>query len=266
MRPMEWRPTIVYALSRSRNIFLAFLCTFFALAAALRAKLGDGPTASSIHGGANANEGSESAMADIVAYNALALVFAVSSGVLGLRAWLGPASDIGGSPMSRMYAPCAKTESLCVLTAGYELFNLIGVVVLPEYRSLAFVGHHATTFLLGIMSLHPWCHYYSSFFFGVASVSSIPLCLGELLAAAALPQLAELCKPPFVLLFLALRTAYWPYVSIAFWEDSLWALSKPRERVHAMSAYITLLSANIFLTTLQFVWTHQIVTAIGEML
>ena len=266
MRPMEWWPTVVYALSKSRKTFLAFLGTFFALAAALRALLGNGPTASSIHGGANANAGSESAMADIVAYNALALVFATSSGILGLRAWLGPAALIGHSPESRLYAPCALAESLCVLTAGYELFNLIGVVVLPEYRSLAFVGHHATTFLLGIMSLHPWCHYYSSFFFGVASVSSIPLCLGELLAAAAMPQLSELCKPPFVLLFLFLRTAYWPYVSIAFWADSLWALSKPRERVHATSAYATLLTANVFLTSLQFVWTHQILTAIAELL
>ena len=69
-----------------------------------------------------------------------------------------------------------------------------------------------------------------------------------------------------VVLFLFLRTSYWPYISFGFWQDSLWALSKPRERVHSVGAFASLLGANIFLTSLQVWWTGQICAAVGEAL
>ena len=99
-----------------------------------------------------------------------------------------------------------------------------------------------------------------------ASLSSVPLCVGELFSAAGLEALVEASKPPFVLLFLLLRTAYWPYVSAGFWQDSLWALAKPRDRAHSLVAYAALLGANVFLTGLQVFWTGQICAAVGEAL
>ena len=139
------------------------------------------------------------------------------------------------------------------------------MIKFAEYRSFAFIGHHVVTLALGVMSLHPWCHFYSAFFFGVASTSSIPLCVGEMLSALDLAALSDHTKAPFVLLFFVIRTAYWPYVSLGFWRDCLWALSAPSKRVHSFSAYALLLCANIFLTGLQVYWTSQIVDAIFEM-
>uniref|UniRef100_A0A0D3IGG2 TLC domain-containing protein n=1 Tax=Emiliania huxleyi (strain CCMP1516) TaxID=280463 RepID=A0A0D3IGG2_EMIH1 len=155
---------------------------------------------------------------------------------------------MGGTALDRLYGRSPLAERLCRLTAGYECFNLIAVVLLPEYRTAAFIGHHAVTCFLG------------------ASLSSVPLCVGELFSAAGLEALVEASKPPFVLLFLLLRTAYWPYVSAGFWQDSLWALAKPRDRAHSLVAYAALLGANVFLTGLQVFWTGQICAAVGEAL
>ena len=110
------------------------------------------------------------------------------------------------------------------------------------------------------------CAYYATFFFGVATASSVPLCAMDLCAAVGSAGLAEALKPPFALLFLGIRTAYWPLVSLRFWKDCLWALRQPAERVHSSASYAALLAANVGLTLLQFVWTKQIVAGVLEAL
>lgn len=267
MRKMQWYLAVGFAARRARTIFALNIVFTFSLGVLLRLTVfGDAQTSKQIHGGAD-EVASKSSMADLVAYNTTSILFAIYSSYVGLKAWFdGTAAKIGATAMDRMYAHSSAIEELCAVITGYESFNLLAVIVLPEYRSAAFIGHHAVTLALGVMSLHPWCHYYGIFFFGVASTSSIPLCLGEMLNAIDLPGAADLAKPAFVLLFFTIRTAYWPYVSLGFWRDSLWALASPMKRVHSYAAYVLLLLANIFLTGLQVMWTIQICDAAADIL
>jgi hypothetical protein len=75
-----------------------------------------------------------------------------------------------------------------------------------------------------------------------------------------------LFKVLFAVLFVAIRTIYWPIVSCGFWSDCLFALRSPKARVHSMAAYLFLLLSNIGLTGLQFVWTREIYAAVADTL
>lgn len=105
------------------------------------------------------------------------------------------------------------------------------------------------------------------FFFGVATVSSVPLCLAECFNAVGYEAGEVGARAVFAIFFLLIRTCYWPYVSFQFWKDMLFALAgRKTGRVHSVGAYIFLLAANIGLTSLQFLWTGMIISAIGEVL
>jgi len=252
------------AMSRSKNTFAVILIAYIGIVLVLRTLLGDQKSMASVSSAGTDVSENASRLADIMAYNLISLAFALYCGRLGVLAWYGEAAaETTGSAMHRMYCHSPAVEWLCVVTTAYELYNCISTALYPEYRTVAFIGHHVTTLTLGVLTFHPWCHYYSIFFFGVATVSSVPLCLGEILDSCGVTGLAvAVTKGVFALLFLAIRTCYWPYVSYGFWRDCLYALSDRKARVHSVGAYALLLSANIGLTGLQFMWTSQILTAI----
>ena len=124
------------------------------------------------------------------------------------------------------------------------------VLVVPEYRTTAFVGHHAATFVLALLSQAPYLHYYGLFFFGVASVSSVPLAVVEVAKCAGLTRLHDRARGVFAAAFLALRSLYWPLVSLGFWADSVAAL-RGAVAVHSVADVVTFLVANIGLTGLR---------------
>ena len=149
------------------------------------------------------------------------------------------------------------------MTYVFELYNTVAVLLLPEYRTAAFVGHHVVTCLLAYLSLTPFLHYYGFFFFGLAAVSSVPLAIVEVTKSTGMTSLSEVLKMLFAVLFLAIRTAYWPVVSYGFWQDTLGALSDGS--VHSVPAAVIFLVANVGLTGLQFYWTTLIISGIVEM-
>ena len=183
--------------------------------------------------------------------------------------WLdGSAAKVEGSPTDRLYAESSGAMALASLTASYELYNTVTVIFLPEYATAAFIGHHACTCLLAILGMHPFLNYYGFFFFGLSAVSSVPLALTELLKVMNSTAGLELCEIVFAILFLCIRTVYWPYVSYGFWGDMLGALqgTPGYPPVHSTFAYVVFLVANVGLTSLQLFWTTKILSAIVEKL
>merc|ERR1712087_444160 len=142
-------------------------------------------------------------------------------------------------------------------------YNTAAVVFLHEYRNLPFVGHHFTCIILSCMSLHPFQHYYATFFFGLTALSSVPLAIIELCQAAGMPSVLEASRVLFVIVFLLVRTIYWPIESYKYWVDAL-AVLNGAAPVHNFAAHIFLLASNIGLTGLQFYWTTLIFRAIAE--
>jgi len=259
-------PTIAAAAEKSQGVFVTFVLLHLCLMGCLRAFLGRKRPRSTSDLAQSGQEGSP--LADVLSYNAAALVYACYVSYVGVTAWFdGSAAALGGSVDSRMYGYSREMELLGIATTAYELYNVGCTIIMPEYRTVAFIGHHVTTFILGVMSFHPWLHYYAIFFFGVASSSSIPLCWGEVFHAVGWPLCHQICQGIFALFFLAIRTIYWPIVSFGFWRDSLFMLSgQGPVPVHSTFAYCFLLAANIGLTSLQFLWTGQILSAIKNAL
>lgn len=123
-------------------------------------------------GKAEAKNGSM--LCNLLAYNLLAIFYATFCAYTGTKAWFdGTADSIGGSLQERFYGYNEPNAKIARLTVAYELYNTLAVVLLKEYRTAAFVGHHATCLVLGMMSLHPFCHYYGLFFFGLTAISSV---------------------------------------------------------------------------------------------
>ena len=135
---------------------------------------------------------------DVVAYNMIAVSYAVYCAVTGPMGWLdGSAAKVEGSPTDRLYAESSGAMALASLTASYELYNTVTVIFLPEYATAAFIGHHACTCLLAILGMHPFLNYYGFFFFGLSAVSSVPLALTELLKVMNSTAGLELCEIVF---------------------------------------------------------------------
>ena len=156
-------------------------------------------------------ESQTSPISQIVAYNLLAVGYASFCAVVGTMAWYdGTAAMVGGSVDERLYGRSEAFEKLGTLTASYEVYNVVAVSFLAEYRNFAFVGHHSITLVLAVLANHPFLHYYGIFFFGLSGISSVPLALIELFTVLRADALLELCRGLFAISFLAFRTFYWP--------------------------------------------------------
>ncbi|KAL1512058.1 hypothetical protein AB1Y20_005331 [Prymnesium parvum] len=258
---LPWRE----AAEQSYAAFFALVAAYVVLNLALRATIGTvrPRRASEIAKSGN----SSSCLADLVSYNLIASGYALSSSYIGCTAWFGGgAAAIGGTVQERMYSYLPPMGILSICTTAFELFNVVICIVLPEYRTAPFVGHHLVTFILATMSFHPWLHYYAVFFFGVASVSSVPLCGSDIFNALGFPTVKLGCDVLFAVSFFAIRTVYWPIVSYSFWSDSITMLTGGGGEVHSPASYYFLLLANIGLTSLQILWTKQIFQGVKEVL
>ena len=101
--------------------------------------------------GARQGPKARSTLAAVVTYNITATCFACYTTVLGFRAWYGGEVDaIGATAQGRLYGGCETFQVLASVTAVYEAYNTALTAVMPEYRTLDFVGHHFTTLLLAL--------------------------------------------------------------------------------------------------------------------
>ena len=170
---------------------------------------------------------------------------------------------------TRLYVSFAPAAAMLRVCLAYEAWNTLCAVVLPEYRTAAFVGHHATTLFLAVLCTVPFLHPYSIFFLGPPSVSSVLLGLVDIFRhcptlAARWPTANLACRVAFALSFLLLRSLMWPLVSARFWHDVLGALRGGT--AHSAWACTVYLLANVFLTALQIVWTVRIVQGLAKAL
>jgi hypothetical protein len=150
---------------------------------------------------------------------------------------------------------------------------------------MAFLGHHAATFTLAILSQAPYANFYGFFFFGAAMVSSIPLAIVEMTKFVEAPLVHQAARIAFAGAFLTLRTVVWPILSARpalippsvahsydhswpqarFWLDSFGLLRSPAGP-HSWFAVLFFLVSNLGLTSLQFLWTSKIVAGLSKAL
>ena len=140
------------------QIALCYALAHFVLRFALKPIWGDKRNSAAVMGGSDGARGDAKISAkdlakrsltiDVVAYNMIAVSYAVYCAVTGPMGWLdGSAAKVEGSPTDRLYAESSGAMALASLTASYELYNTVTVIFLPEYATAAFIGHHACTCL-----------------------------------------------------------------------------------------------------------------------
>ena len=175
----------------------------------------------------------------------------------------GTVASLSASVHDRVYGHTAEFMRLAYMAAGFELYNTLATALfIPQQRTFPFLAHHITALTLALFSMHPYLHYYGFFFFGIAQVSSLPLCVANVLSplcerypAVRKGHLAS--QAVFAVLFLLVRTLAWPIRSWQFWIDSLsvmWDRSS-----HSTGVTVTYLACNLFMTGLQFVWGRKVV-------
>jgi len=203
---------------------------------------------------------------DLLAYNATALLMNCICAYIGITGYLeGSVAACSGSMHDRLYKYSSRFAHLTDVTAAYELYNTFAVATLPEYANLPFLGHHATTFTLALLSRAPYCNYYGFFFFGVSMVSSAPLAVVEMTKFVDAPKTHQAARLAFAGAFLTLRSVVWPLVSARFWLDSLAVLRSPAGP-HSLFATLFFLVSNVGLTGLQLLWTTKIVAGLKKAL
>lgn len=204
--------------------------------------------------------------ATLLAYNCAAMTPNICLAIIGCRAWWfdeAVAAAGAGTTHDRLYMPIAPSATTIIsVCMAYELWNTFACLLIPEYRTAAVVGHHATTLYLALLSTAPFLHYYGVFFVGVTAASSVWLAFVDIFRymeslAARLPTLNLVMRLLFALTFIATRTIMWPLVSVRFWID---VVSVMRDgTAHSVWACGVYLAANVFLTCLQLLWSVKII-------
>merc|ERR1712032_692102 len=96
---------------------------------------------------------------------------------------------------------------------------------ITDYRTAESIMHHFLTATLAFFSLYPYCHYYGTFFLGLAELVVVPLNVVE--ACEVLGDTGpayKISQALFALGFIIVRVVWWPIVSYAFWKHSLQTL------------------------------------------
>jgi hypothetical protein len=251
------------------QLLLAIIALHSVLSLGAYAWFGDRRNEVAVTGGSAGDKGSQrpSLVATLVAYNLIAVMYAVYCASVGTASWFdGTAAAIGGSLEERLYGTSEPFARLASATIAYEVYNTVAVLFIGEYRNAQFIGHHATTLALGLMSKAPYMHYYGTFFFGLSAISSVPLATIELAKACGAEAVIEVSTALFCVAFLTFRTVYWPIEAYKFWCDELATLVGGSAPVHSWPAHIFLLVANIGLTGLQFYWTTLIFKGVADKL
>ena len=182
----------------------------------------------------------------------------------------GTLSTLAASAHERLLGYSATALWLCALTAGFELYNTAVCVFILPGGGIEFIIHHALSTMLPFVSVGPYVHAYSFFFFGLANISSVPLaaysaCEGLMVEFPQLKPAHTLLQAAFALLFLAIRCVAWPLISLRFWADTYLAVTLGWKT--SLIASSILLLSNLFLTGLQFLWGskvhRKVTTALG---
>ena len=247
---------------RERRWLALFFCLYLLLYAALRT-----------HGTARGREGS-------LAYVLVSLVATVQFVTYGLTALFDGSLLIlatSGPRLAGGPGTHAGFSALTEVTFPYELFNTAAALVLSQYRTREFLGHHLST--LAVAKLAQWYgpDLYGLFYLGLASLSTLPLVAVDVFRhgprelATTYPGLNKLARVAFALTFLLVRAVIWPMVSAALWYDVVVLILRRRRGATGggddddddddkpMAYLIFLLLANTGLGLLQLVWARRIV-------
>ena len=192
----------------------------------------------------------------------------------GLYLWcVAPDASLDGSRELRTRAHSESSASLTALMCGFQLYGIsIALVFEPSLRGkhgFEMLGHHVISLLLTVLGLaYTYLHFYAPFFMGAVELSSIPLggvdCFKQFKQLRPrFPLVYEASRVAFSLSFIGVRVLYWPYISWAFWHDSLHEMRATDAAAIPSWVVLTFLLCNLLLTALQMYWGSIVIRALA---
>eukprot|EP00316_Scyphosphaera_apsteinii_P009911 CAMPEP_0119322312 /NCGR_PEP_ID=MMETSP1333-20130426/57806_1 /TAXON_ID=418940 /ORGANISM="Scyphosphaera apsteinii, Strain RCC1455" /LENGTH=256 /DNA_ID=CAMNT_0007329507 /DNA_START=16 /DNA_END=786 /DNA_ORIENTATION=+ len=188
------------------------------------------------------------------------IAFMALSGA-GVLFWLViPDTSIAAEQPLRTQGYSTNSDVIASVMVAFQIYEIACAITVPRLRGRGnqHLIHHLSALLVAALGVgFVYLHYYAPFYMGFVELSSVPLCImdcfKEFPALKQLfPELNEMARVVFAVLFLAVRVCYWPVVSFSFWVDSLAELqadgAKPAAVVYAFCV------SNFILTLLQFFW------------
>lgn len=209
-----------------------------------------------------------------LAYPLVSFVATIQFVKYGFAALLdGTMMDLNTDPYSRLNAEHEGFAQLSQITFAYEVFNTLSCIVMPQYRTVEFLGHHVLTMMIAKMSQAHGPEFYGLFYLGIASVSTLFLVFVDIFRYGPISlkrnfgMVNTAAQVLFALSFLLVRAVIWPLMNCAFWRDAVINLRDPPEDGGTWRPYlIGLLLANTFLGALQILWAGRIVKRLKKII
>jgi hypothetical protein len=174
----------------------------------------------------------------------------------------GFAPFVKGIGVAKLFAYSGSAQRLALFQTVYEVKNFINSYVGND--GMLFLVHHVFACALSFFALHPFLHYYSSFFLGMCEISTVVLCLflnfdaksGVPALAKVYPTIELLLGVIFAILFIIIRIIAWFYFTYHFWFDMLELIQTGQ--VHDWLSVGSYIVGNVGLTSLQVYWLKDI--------
>lgn len=153
----------------------------------------------------------------------------------------------------------------------YQFWNTVLCLILPDLRDPVMIAHHLLTCMVAYNATHPFGCYYALFFSGLSETTQLPLTVIDVFdhfptIRKQHPVIDALSKSLFGVMFFCIRIVLWTIVSFEFVVDAVQLLHHHSPRVHDRRVVVSMLLANVILTSLQYFWAFKIikVALLGE--
>ena len=204
--------------------------------------------------------------ASMLAFEIVSCSICLYVGVAGTIAWfkLCSSCDLEGIENDKLYGRSIFFEEhLAAPLLSYQFWNFVICLVIREMRDKVMLLHHVSSGLCALFSLHPFLQYYGLFFFGVPEVTSVPLTFVSLTKSFPFlktnyPQVYEVSKWSFGVLFLVIRLVMWTHVSVYYWMDTVTLIRSGAAHSNFVLFYYCF--ANVVLSGMQYFWGYKIVS------
>ena len=134
--------------------------------------------------------------------------------------------------VERLYGFHPTTWYVTRFFAGFQVYDLCAIVLVPELRKLEHGAHHVLSLLTACAGMSgPFLQFYCPFFFGFVEVSSMPLAWVDLFrrmepaAGTIAGALNEFVRIAFAVSFLPIRCIMFPYFLLFYFYPDLYAAS-----------------------------------------
>ncbi len=165
-------------------------------------------------------------------------------------------------------------EVMGTFMTGFQLYEAVACIPPSAERlrgnAYEMLGHHVTTFYMGLLSYYYRSfHYYCPFFMGISELSSLPLAGVDFFKyfpaiRKSFPNANEACRVAFAVSFLTIRGVWWPYISLDFWRRAVPVMRGAATTEAPGFVLATFMFLNVAMTLLQFYWASIILTAIVQ--